>query len=80
MSIKSYISHTIFSYKELAFKIFYLFGVYVSFLISGVYQEKLYKFKFTDEFNNKKLFNQPMITLLINGLISFIIAEIFLYK
>lgn len=72
-------SHPNVNYKELVFKLFCIFGVYVSFVISGVFEEKLYKSTFDDENDKKIRFNQPVVALLINGVISYILAEMLLY-
>jgi len=67
-------------YKHLALKIFYIIGLYVSFVISGIFEEKLYKGTYVDEKNNKKYkFDQPMLALFLNGLISYLIAQYFLW-
>ncbi len=67
-------------YKHLALKIFYIIGLYFSFVISGIFEEKLYKATYVDEKNNKKFkFDQPMLALFINGLISYLISGYFLW-
>lgn len=66
-------------YKQLAWKIFYIVGLYVSFVISGIFEEKLYKGTYTDNKNGKFKFDQPMLALFLNGLISYCIAEYFLW-
>lgn len=66
-------------YKQLAWKVFYIVGLYISFVISGIFEEKLYKGTYVDKKNNKFRFDQPMLALFLNGLISYLISQYFLW-
>lgn len=66
-------------FTQLGWKIFYIVGLYVSFVISGIFEEKLYKGTYHDSKNNKFRFDQPMLALFLNGLISYLFAEYFLW-
>jgi len=68
-----------FDFKQIAWKIFYIVGLYISFVISGIFEEKLYKGTYTDSQKFKFKFDQPMLALFLNGLISYLIAEYFLW-
>ena len=61
--------------KQLAFKIFIILGLYVSFVISGIFEERLYKGTFTDKNDKKFRFELPMIALLLNGIMSYAISS-----
>lgn len=65
--------------KQLGLKIFIIVGLYVSFVISGIFEERLYKGTFTDKNNKKFRFELPMIALFLNGIISYLIASYVLY-
>ena len=65
--------------KQLAIKIFIILGLYISFVISGIFEERLYKGTFTDKNNKKFRFELPMIVLFLNGLMSYLIAYFVLY-
>lgn len=62
-------------FKQLALKIFIIIGLYVSFVVSGVFEERLYKGFFTDRNNKKFRFEMPMICLFFNGLISYLFSS-----
>jgi len=66
-------------YKQLALKLFYIIGLYISFVISGIFEEKLYKGTYLDKDNSKFKFDQPMLALFLNGVISYFIAVYFLW-
>lgn len=61
--------------KQLAIKIFIILGLYISFVISGIFEERLYKGFFIDKNNKKFRFELPMLALFLNGLISYLIAS-----
>ncbi len=69
----------IIDYRHLALKVFYIVGLYISFVISGIFEEKLYKGNYVDNKNNKFRFDQPMLALFLNGLISYLISQYFLW-
>jgi hypothetical protein len=60
--------------KTIGMKIFIILGIYVSFIISGVFEERLYKGHFLDKNGNKFRFDLPIIALFLNGLISYLIS------
>lgn len=64
--------------KSLLLKIFYIMGVYISFVISGVFEEKLYKGTYVDSNNKKFRFDQANLALFLNGIISYFISIYFL--
>ena len=51
-------------------------GLYVSFVISGIYEEKLYKGKYSDSKGGQYKFSQPSLALFATSLLSFIIAAV----
>ena len=51
-------------------------GLYVSFVISGIYEEKLYKGKYTDSEGKSFKFSQPSLALFLTSVLSFIISVI----
>ena len=66
------------NFNETLLKIFFIIGLYVSFLFSGIYEEKLYKGNYYNE--DKKLkFQHPLLAIFINSFISFIVSNIVLF-
>lgn len=59
-------------------KMFYIVALYLSFLFSGILEEKLYKGKFvSDSDPDKKIkFSHPTIAIFLNSLFSYIISSI----
>jgi hypothetical protein len=60
--------------KTIAVKIFIILGIYVSFIISGIFEERLYKGHFLDKNGKKFRFDLAVIALFLNGLISYLIS------
>jgi hypothetical protein len=59
-------------------KIFFIVGLYVSFLFSGIFEEKLYKTIYSSENTPKIKFSHPIIAILLNSFISLVISSGFL--
>jgi hypothetical protein len=64
--------------NETLTKIFFIIALYVAFLFSGIFEEKLYKGSyFSHSDPSKKIkFSHPVIAIFTNSVISFIIASI----
>lgn len=61
-------------------KIFFILGLYAMYLISGVYEEKLYKGTYTDSSLSEKIrFDHPLIAIVINSVVCYFISSIFLF-
>lgn len=60
-------------------KIFYTIGLYLAFLVSGIFEEKLYKTTYLDQNNNKIKFNSPTLAIFLISIVSLIIARIMLW-
>jgi hypothetical protein len=69
------------NYNDVIIKVFFIVGLYASFLFSGIYEEKLYKGNYFNlEDPPKKLkFGHPLLAIFINSLISYILSEIILF-
>lgn len=59
---------------EFLMKIFLILGLYVCFIFSGIYEEKLYKTNYSVDSLSIK-FNNPSIAILANSLIAYLIAQ-----
>lgn len=59
-------------------KAIFIIALYVSFLFSGIFEEKLYKGVYVSDQDEKKKikFSHPSIAILLNSLISFTISKI----
>ena len=56
----------------------FILGLYFFFIISGIYEEKIFKQPFS--FDGKSyFFKYPFITIFFNSLFCFFISEVFLY-
>jgi hypothetical protein len=64
--------------SELFTKIFYICALYTSFLVSGVFEEKLYKGSYLDSENKKLKFTHPVLAIFFNSFISLVISSIVL--
>jgi hypothetical protein len=64
--------------SEVLTKIFFIIALYISFLFSGIFEEKLYKGKYTSDSNpNKSVkFAHPTIAILVNSIIAYVISMI----
>lgn len=60
--------------------LFLISGLYISFIISGVFEEKLYKGKYTDSNGIHYKFSQPSLALFLTSLLSFLISAIALAR
>jgi hypothetical protein len=64
--------------SEVLTKIFFIIALYISFLFSGIFEEKLYKGKYTSDSNPKVSvkFSHPTIAILVNSIIAWVISMI----
>lgn len=65
------------SNSETLLKIFFIIGLYVSFLFSGIFEEKLYKGKYVSDKDPSISikFNHPLIAIFANSIIALIISQ-----
>jgi hypothetical protein len=66
--------------NDVFMKVFFIVGLYASFLFSGIYEEKLYKGNYynQDDPTVKIKFQHPLLAIFVNSLISCIISNIIL--
>jgi hypothetical protein len=66
--------------SDVFMKVFFIVGLYVSFLFSGIYEEKLYKGNYynQDDPTLKIKFQHPLLAIFVNSLISCIVSNIIL--
>jgi hypothetical protein len=64
--------------SEVLTKIFFIIALYVSFLFSGIFEEKLYKGKYVSDVDSNKTvkFAHPTIAIMVNSIISCVISMI----
>jgi hypothetical protein len=60
--------------SETITKIVFIVALYVSFLFSGIFEEKLYKGNYVDSNNKKLKYSSPLLAIFLNNLVSFIIS------
>lgn len=61
-------------------KIFFIIGLYVMYLVSGVYEEKLYKGTYTDSSKSSEVrFEHPLVAIMINSIVCYFISSLFLF-
>jgi len=66
--------------SDVFMKIFFIVGLYASFLFSGIYEEKLYKGNYynQDDPTLRIKFKHPLLAIFVNSLISCIVSNIIL--
>jgi hypothetical protein len=62
--------------------LFYIVALYISFLCSGVFEEKLYKGTYISDSagGNKIKFSHPLLAILCNSFVAYIISSAVLVK
>jgi hypothetical protein len=64
-------------YSEFVTKMFYIISLYICFVFSGIFEEKLYKTNYTLG-SEKVKFHHPSIAIMANSIIATFIAQIVL--
>jgi hypothetical protein len=68
--------------NELLTKLFFIVSLYVSFLFSGIFEEKMYKGTYVNANNpdQKIKFTHPLLAIFFNSAISLVISGIVLFS
>lgn len=64
--------------SELLTKVLLITGLYISFVVSGVFEETLYKGDYYSDNDKKIKFSHPLLAIFLNSVISYFLAEAFL--
>lgn len=60
-------------------KVLYMIGLYVSFLFSGIYEEKLYKNEYLDEETGKTFkFKYSILAIMFNSILGYLFSSVML--